>query len=272
MNAIATLKRNRPFLMLAAVSAVSMVGLTPADAAPPELTVVPTAASATTLAPGVTHLSSGAIAYRPANLPAGPRPLIVALHGAGRAPGEALDIVRDRADREGLLVLAPKSTRDTWDIVDYLRKEGGVRSQEEALRGFGPDIKRIDTALGELFAKAQVDPSKIVLLGFSDGGSYALSVGLSNPKLFSGIVALSPGAMLAPNVVATSQRIFIAHGRSDHVVPFQDDKLHIADPLTAAGLHVLFRPFQGDHQVDPKALDEGVSYALGETSPAAPAH
>jgi predicted esterase len=46
-----------------------------------------------------------------------------------------------------------------------------------------------------LLLQYNVDRSAICCSGFSDGASYALSLGLSNGDLFSHILAFSPGFM-----------------------------------------------------------------------------
>jgi poly(3-hydroxybutyrate) depolymerase len=43
-----------------------------------------------------------------------------------------------------------------------------------------------------------VDPQRICVSGFSDGASYALSLGLANGDLFTHVAAFSPGFMRPP--------------------------------------------------------------------------
>ncbi len=67
--------------------------------------------------------------------------------------------------------------------------------------GFGPDVRFIDKALSKVFGSYRIDPSHLAVAGFSDGASYALSLGLPNGDLFSHIIAFSPGFMRAPSKV-----------------------------------------------------------------------
>ena len=119
-----------------------------------------------------------------------------------------------------------------------------------------------DEALADLFSRAAVDPTHVVLLGFSDGASYALSIGLSNPDLFTAVIALSPGMLAPPRRLDREQRIFIAHGRRDRVLSFAATK-EIAESLRSAGENVRFRPFYGDHEIDAESLTEGLQWAFG---------
>lgn len=204
------------------------------------------------LAPGETALANGAVAYRPARAPAGALPVLILLHGAGGYPQGFLQKMEPLGDKLGVILIAPHSLDKTWDLI----------GQSPDQPWLGPDARRLDQSLADLFKHSAVDPSHVVLLGFSDGASYALSIGLSNPKLFTAIIALSPGMMVPPNRVDHRQQVFIAHGRSDHVLPF-DGTREMADELRRSGANIRFRPFNGDHQMDPESLTEGLQWTFG---------
>jgi phospholipase/carboxylesterase len=117
----------------------------------------------------------------PAGLrPERPAPLVVAFHGAGGEGRQMLDILTGLADAEGFLLLAPDSRGVTWDVI---------------LDGYGPDVAFVDEAMGRVFAGHAVDPARLAAAGFSDGASYALSLGLTNGGLFTHVLAFSPGFM-----------------------------------------------------------------------------
>jgi phospholipase/carboxylesterase len=160
-------------------------------------------------------------------------PLVVLLHGAGSQPAGVLPILQDEAERRGILLLAPKSREYSWDII---------------LGGFGPDIAVLDRLLTEVFEHVQVDPARIALAGFSDGASYALSVGLVNGELFSRILAFSPGFMV-PSRRSGKPAVFISHGDADTVLPIQRCSRRIVPLLRSAGYQVDYREFTGGHTV-----------------------
>ena len=226
----------------------------------PTLSAQPTQAVAVTA--GKHRLGNGAIAYVPDST--GPRPLLVLVHGAGDRAATFVDRFTGFADREGVILLSVQSRGPTWDLAPKQNVLGGpLAMKSKPVLRFGPDVARVDQALGELFRRAAVNPRRIALLGFSDGASYALSLGLANPQLFRSVVALSPGFVVTPALVAPSQRIFIAHGRQDRVLPFRVAEKDIAGLITANGLKPRFRPFDGDHYIDEAALAEGLAYAFG---------
>jgi phospholipase/carboxylesterase len=92
------------------------------------------------------------------------------LHGAGGRAINALSIVRAEAQRRGVIVVAPKSSSASWDVLRG---------------GFGPDVATIDQALENAFTYHAVDPKHIAIGGFSDGASYALTLGVILRRLSS---------------------------------------------------------------------------------------
>ena len=257
------LMRSLLFALAFASAAPAAVAAAPVQ---PVLSSRPTAV-ATTLPAGTTRLGHGALAYRPARLAPAPHPLVVILHGNGGPPDRLLAEFKQEAEARGAILLAPKSSDRTWDLVmDAARFAGGRPRAGEKLR-FGRDVARIDSALAEIFARAAIDPNRIILAGFSDGASYALSLGLANPTLFRGVVALSPGFMVAPDAADDSQRLFIAHGRLDRVIPVNVSRDGLARALSDAGMDVRFRQFSGGHEIDRSALRDGLDFALETTGP-----
>ena len=167
--------------------------------------------------------------------PARPAPLVVLLHGAGGDARGILPILRAQADLAGAIVLVPESRGRTWDVI------GG---------DYGPDIAFIDDALRRVFERYAVDPRRIAVAGFSDGASYALSLGISNGDLFSDILAFSPG-FAAPAQVVGRPRVFISHGEDDRVLPIDRCSRALAPRLRRAGYDLDYREFPGGHVVPP---------------------
>ena len=76
----------------------------------------------------------------------------------------------------------------------------------------------VDRALDLVFARYAVDPSRVVAEGFSDGASYALSLGLLNGDLFTHVIAFSPG-FVTEGSRRGKPRLFVSHGVHDPVLP-----------------------------------------------------
>jgi phospholipase/carboxylesterase len=99
----------------------------------------------------------------------------------------------------------------------------------------------------------RVDPRRIAVAGFSDGASYALSIGITNGELFTDVLAFSPGFM-APGSVSGRSSIFISHGRRDDVLPIHRCSRRIVPQLMRAGYDVDYREFEGSHVVPPEMV------------------
>jgi phospholipase/carboxylesterase len=174
-----------------------------------------------------------------------PAPLVVMLHGAGGNARNSLGSWQTLADDTGLLLLVPESRGPSWDII--------------VDDGYGPDVAFIDRALAYVFERYAVNPERIVVSGFSDGASYALSLGITNGDLFSHVVAFSPG-FLAPAEQRGEPEIFISHGVKDEVLRIGPCSRRIVPMLQRAGYEVRYREFDGPHTVPADIVREALTW------------
>jgi len=186
--------------------------------------------------------------YVPASVkPSRPAPLALMLHGAGGHAEHGLGLMERLADDAGMIVLAPASRAQTWDVI----AEGA----------YGADLATIDRALALVFRQYAVDPARIAIGGFSDGASYALSLGLANGDLFRHVIAFSPG-FVAPMDRRGEPRLFIRHGRRDDVLPIEACSRRIVPNLREAGYLVDYREFDGPHVVPPELARAALAWFL----------
>ena len=130
--------------------------------------------------------------------------------------------------------------------------------------GYGQDVTAIDRALERTFSSHTVDPARVAIGGFSDGASYALSLGLTNGDLFTHVLAFSPGFAASARRVG-SPRIFVSHGTRDAVLPIDRCSRRILPTLRRAGYDVTYREFDGGHAVPPEVAREAADwFAAGE--------
>ena len=178
--------------------------------------------------------------YRPDR----PLPLVLMLHGAGGDGAGGLAPFRDRADEEGLILLAPDSRGRTWDAL---------------LGGYGPDVAFVDRALARTFDRYAVDARHVAVEGFSDGASYALGLGRANGDLFRRIVAFSPG-FAPPSAQEGRPHVFVSHGTADQVLPIDRCSRRIVPVLRQQGHEVRFLEFEGGHDVPPGIVDDALAW------------
>jgi phospholipase/carboxylesterase len=189
------------------------------------------------------------VIYIPPGL-TGPAPLFVVLHGAtGTAAGvtKRLDAFA-LADELKMVILATDSRDRTWD----------------AIRGqFGADVAFLDRALAKVFAQVPIDPKRVAIGGFSDGASYAISLGLQNGDLFTHVAAFSPGFFVGKQ--RRGRPIFyVSHGRRDEILPIDSTSRRIVPALEEAGYSVRFKEFDGPHTVPAPIAREAFEWMTGK--------
>ena len=172
-----------------------------------------------------------ALTYVPEPVNAGPYRLIVLLHGAGGSARQGLELMLGVAQSRRRLLVAPESAGGSWDVISS---------------GFGPDVRRLDRVLSEVLGGYPVD--RMSIGGFSDGASYALSLGLTNGDLFDSILAFSPG-FAAPMVTHGEPRVFISHGDDDRVLSIDRCSRLLVPRLRGSGYDVTYEEFRGGHEV-----------------------
>ncbi|MBN3759313.1 esterase [Burkholderia sp. Ac-20365] len=216
------------------------------------LSFVPAGPSQAPLTPGRNRLGIAderdAVLFVPSGLDTHkPVPLFVMFHGAGGFPEKVLPFIEEHAERDKFLVLAPHSLYPTWDIV---------------IGGSGPDLERLDRALAEVSAHYPIDLARLAFAGFSDGASYALSIGITNGDIASHVIAFS-GGFMSVFTQEGAPKVFIAHGLRDEQLPIETSGRANAAKLKAAGYDVHYIEFNGLHAIQPAIVGMAIEFFLG---------
>ncbi|HEY4303192.1 MAG TPA: alpha/beta fold hydrolase [Gemmatimonadaceae bacterium] len=195
--------------------------------------------------PGILPARDGILYLPSAHTSANAIPLLILLHGSGGEASDWFGSYLQRAELHQFAMLAIDSRDDTWDLLT----DGH----------FGADVRFIDQALGWTFNRVRVDAQRVALVGFSDGASYALSLGISNGGLFSRIVACSGCAVLADNLRG-KPAIFASHGVEDDVLPIAQCARTYVPALRAKGYSVEYQEFEGGHELPDAVSTSAMSW------------
>ncbi|HUH13354.1 MAG TPA: hypothetical protein VMK65_09600, partial [Longimicrobiales bacterium] len=103
---------------------------------------------------------------------------------------------------------------------------------------------------------------RVALGGFSDGASYALSLGQANGDLFTHVIAFSPGFMTWEERVGQPE-FFISHGVHDPILPIDQASRLIVPALTSAGYSVRYQEFEGSHAVPEDVAMQAFAWFAG---------
>lgn len=203
-------------------------------------------------------------AHQPAGQ--GPFPTIVALHGWGASAHDLLGLAPYLYGGQALVLCpqgpmsletGPGTTGYGWFPIT-----GGAPPDAAT---FHASVERLSAFLDVLYERYPVDASKVILLGFSQGGVMAYSLALRDPKRYAALVALSswlPDALvdqLGPCPDGESLPIFISHGTEDAIIPIhraQESNARLLD----LGYEPQYREYKMQHEIRPEALSDMVAF------------
>jgi phospholipase/carboxylesterase len=157
-------------------------------------------------------------------------PLLLLLHGAGSNAAYFTGLTA-LLDELRIVALAVESRGATWDVV---------------YDDWGEDVEFIDRALAHVFERVPIDAARVGVGGFSDGASYALSLGLVNGDLFTDVFGWSPGFVNVPERRGRPA-VLVSHGTGDQILPIDGTSRVIVPRLRDWGYTVRYEEFTGGH-------------------------
>jgi phospholipase/carboxylesterase len=172
-------------------------------------------------------------------------PLVMALHGgSGNGRGFLWSWLRD-ARSFGAIVVAPTATGNTW-----------------ALMGEDTDTPNLARILDVVRARWNIDPTKLLLTGMSDGGTFCYVTGLESASPFTHLapVAATFHPLMAEMADAERLRglpIHLVHGRLDWMFPVQVAR-QTREVLSAAGADVTYREIDDLSHCYPREINAEV--------------
>ena len=192
----------------------------------------------------------------------GPHPTIIALHGWGANVLDLLGLAPHICGGR-FLVICPQGPVETPIGL------GATGYGWFPLRmGGPPDIPAIHSARDKLreflelaLARYPIDRNKLVVLGFSQGGVMAHSLGLAEPERFAAAVVLSSWLPqeLADHFLTegSNQRppTLIQHGSRDELIGI-DRATESVERLRNLRVPVTYREYEMGHEISPRSLTD----------------
>jgi len=176
--------------------------------------------------------------------PSEPLPLLVLLHASGGSSSDWFGSYARRAESARIIVAAPDCLHKTWGAGP---------------KDYGGDAAAINRALALVASRCAIDRKRLAIGGFSDGASYALSMGIANGDLFTNVIAFAPGYFIG-KPRRGNPAIFIAHGVFDEILPVDDCSRRFVPSLRQAGYPVEYREFFNKHEVSDAMSSQAISW------------
>ncbi len=185
----------------------------------------------------------------------GPHPAVVILHGRGADETDLLPIAQRLPDELFVLSLrAPDRLQGgyTWYELDL--SAGGLHQSEPHAEQFRRSLDLIGESIDAAVDAYDLDPDRIGLLGFSQGGITSLSLLLEAPTAYDWIAALhcylpDSHADLDPDGIEDTP-VFIAGGNQDQIIPSGRTSA-AATRLSELGASVTSRTYTTGHGIGP---------------------
>ncbi|MBE2269724.1 MAG: prolyl oligopeptidase family serine peptidase [Anaerolinea sp.] len=147
-----------------------------------------------------------------------PAPLVIMLHGRfGSGAGIETYTAFDRvADEEGFIIAYPDAFGGEWNYVEGV---AGYPSEHD-------DIAFLHALIDHIAAAQPVDPARIYLTGFSNGGFMVQRMACQYPERFAGFASVSAAAfggmsqVCADRTAVPHAPMLMIHGTADDNIPW----------------------------------------------------
>ena len=146
----------------------------------------------------------------------GPFPLVLALHGRlGDGAGMEELAQVSRLTKEGALVVAPDGYEKSW---------ADARGTTPASSDGIDDVRFLSQLIDDMIAKHHADPTRVYVMGMSNGGMMALTLACRITDRLAGVITVT-GLMSAALVescrLSKPLPVAFIHGTNDPIVPYE---------------------------------------------------
>jgi phospholipase/carboxylesterase len=190
----------------------------------------------------------------------GPFPTILALHGWGASAHDLFGLAPVIHDGDAL-ILCPQGPVEMQTGPDsrgygWFPISSGGPPDPAAMVAAGFQLR---TFLDQALECYPIDPKRLLLMGFSQGGVMAYDMALQDASRFAGLVALS--SWLPAEIAERAERspelealpALVIHGTDDPMIPVERARESRAR-LEALGVHVAHAEYEMGHEISQQSL------------------
>ena len=190
----------------------------------------------------------------------GPFPTVLTLHGRGANAFDLLGLAPHLCGGKFLMIcpqgpletpIGPQAVGYAW----YPMSNGGSPNVNAILIS----QRKLQSFLDQCLKQYPIDPTKLVVLGFSQGGVMSYSLALPDPQRFAGLAVLSswlPQELLPHLNVGSSVEALptlVQHGTQDPMI--QVDRAHASvESLRQLRVPLMFREYAMGHEISSRSL------------------
>jgi polyhydroxybutyrate depolymerase len=141
-------------------------------------------------------------------------PLLVVLHGRGESGSEVasqtgfLGLVEQRR----AILVAPDGDQHSWNAGHGCCGVAGSRGV--------PDVRFVAAIVADAARRWPVEPGRVYLVGYSNGGKLAYSEVCAHPTLFAAVATYGAVPLSPCNPGTAAVPFLLVAGAADHVLPF----------------------------------------------------
>ena len=191
---------------------------------------------------------------------AGPHPTILTLHGRGANAFDLLGLAPYLCGGKFLIICpqAPLETPVGPDAVGYAWY-GASKGDVPDTDGMLESRKTLQAFLDDCLANYAIDPTRLAVLGFSQGGVMAYSLALTDPERFTALAVLSSWLPrdLTPrlNISAAVETLptLVQHGTQDPQIEV-DRARDSVERLRELKVPFTFKEYPMGHEIRPRSL------------------
>lgn len=199
--------------------------------------------------------------HRPSTLSDASAPAVIMLHGYGSNADDLFGLrAHIPAGYHVFSLGAPVKMENGgfgWYRLDFSKERELRYDYAEAEKA----RKYVREFISEAIARHNIDPSRIVLLGFSQGAILSLDIAAAEPGIPAAVVAISGGMMPESRKAVKEDsklddvKFFIGHCSDDEVVPFSYAR-EAEGFLKSRKADVTFREYNGGHFIPAEELSD----------------